>query len=601
MPALVAVRPEGDQDAAALFSDESSEGLAFTWERQYELAQPFSDLFAALSNVVAPALERRGVPAKASSVVAREICVPLSYTYFDRLLRLEAFAAKGGSWSVARAPRIDWPAEMVVLRSDVIGSPALNHAVLERLAPVVGLPVVDSSSRSAATIFKKPQTFANRNFVPSTFAQKVRRVARIAWNKANGPAKPVPCLSLGYSLDAFKNAGFLGTYLEPLVGKLGLSGGERDENMRLELSNALLAAGEAAERFLRAAGSKALANKATAGFASFAAEVCPTSVLEAAHGNTARCVEALKPFAPRPVLIGERADLESLFVIAAARVLGMEAVNFQHGGHIGYVIGQTNTCELEELMCDRFVTWGWTEFPKYPRRASPPATALPNPWLSERAKRWRKILPALPENRAHDFLLFTNRVHRFPGAPSGPYQLTSDYLPAFRAMLVSLAREAKRRGAKILHKPYNLTIASVLSATLDDMKREGGDCYSEVERLDKGLSPELLAQARVVLWDQPGTGFLECLASGIPTMCYWTRLYNREEPAAAEPFARLEKAGIVHRELKSLFDALDQLKMEGLEAWRAEPERLKAVNAFARAYGWADDGWEKAWAEFLLS
>ena len=49
----------------------------------------------------------------------------------------------------------------------------------------------------------------------------------------------------------------------------------------------------------------------------------------------------------------------------------------------------------------------------------------------------------------------------------------------------------------------------------------GGDFFECSDRFDKGFNYDLLEKCSIVLWDQPSTGFMECITSGIPTMILW--------------------------------------------------------------------------------
>ncbi len=586
--------------------DETTPGVALNWERQYELAGHYSRFYRELSDALAPLLSRRlDLPLAAAAVFAREAVVPLGYFYLDRLLRFDLLLAAEPRTrrAVAKAAPFRWPARVERLQESAGASPALAQVLRVHHAKLWSLEVVDAPPAKPAAM-PAPFLFANKNFNRSTFAQKVRRVALIAYRRLTGPRRRVPVLSMGYATDALKNEGFYSTYLENVQGRTRLEDGVPDPAAREALRAHLLeAAKEPLARFLAAASfprADGLTEDPLGNFADFAVQAFPSSLLEAARTNHDRGVETLRPFQPAPLIIGERGDLESAALIAATKTLGMESIDFQHGGHIGYLVDQSSTLEMEEYICDRFISWGWTRYPDYPPHPAPPLVALPNPWLSERVKYWRR---ALRDQRGlekpQDFLLLSNRIHRYPTIPSGAYQLTADYLPAYGETLVALAREANRQRRSLLHKPYSRGTAALMTGTLAAMEKEGGAYYRCLDVPDKGLSPELIAQARVMLWDQPGTGFLECLAAGIPTMCCWSRLYNREEPHAEAAFAELESVGIVHRAPQTLFAEARRLADAGVEAWMSDAGRTRAAASFSRTYGWAKEDWSDDWARFF--
>jgi putative transferase (TIGR04331 family) len=133
---------------------------------------------------------------------------------------------------------------------------------------------------------------------------------------------------------------------------------------------------------------------------------------------------------------------------------------------------------------------------------------------------------------------------------------------------------------------------------LKDLEREGGSCYRRADTLDKGLTPALLEQCAIVLWDQPGTGLLECLAAGIPTMVVWPRLFNREEPRRERFFHDLETAGIIHASPGGLLAEAARFKAAP-EAWMDDPFRRGAVDRFLREFGWNRSDWPRYWKRFL--
>ena len=301
------------------------------------------------------------------------------------------------------------------------------------------------------------------------------------------------------------------------------------------------------------------------------------------------------------MFFSERGDLESAAFIAAAKTLGMKAIGAQHGGHGGFMADLAVASEVEHAHCDGYVTWGWSKLPEFPPPPPQPVEVhpLPSPFLSERASRWRRELDPGDAGRRYDFLLLSNGVHRFSTAPGCAGQSNIDFIKPYCELLVDLAREAGRAGVSVLHKPRDPRAAVMLGRTFEAMEAAGGPLYRCETKLDKGMTKALLDQCRVVLWDQPGMGFQECLAAGIPTMTYWKRVYNREDPAAAASVAALEAAGVVHRETSTLFREAARVRELGGRAWLAEPARAKAIAAFVEEFCRAEDGWAARWVEFF--
>lgn len=578
------------------------------WQRHYKLAGLYSTLYKDLSDGLTDTLAvELGVPPEAMRVMIREVVVSLAYLYLDRLLRLDAAisATPDIECRVPRAAPLPKYSRLETLQREAAYSEEFSAALIFHIAEVWELRRFDWAAKPLPTISDSMPKFVNNMFNSPTFWQRLNRVLHLAAMKFTGPPKPIPVLSMGMSTPAFWYAGFYGTYFVSIIGTIPLIEGEEDEKTRTLLASALQSAlPQPLERFFKEAGfplSAKVTGDVLDNFVRFLVRVWPTSLLEAANKNLRLAVENLKQWQPGPFIVGERACLESLLFIAATKVLKIEAINYQHGGHIGYLIDQTHTREIEEFICDRFITWGWTDKPKYPiHHGATYITPLPVPWLSERKKFWARALNRNPKKKKkYDFLFFSSRMHRFPTAPSGAYQLTLDYMDEYGEFLVNLAGATGAAGYTILHKPYNYFIENLMLPYMDAMAQVGGDHCVTADTRDKGMSKKLLAQAEIVLWDSPGTGFLECMACGIPAMCCWPRLYNREEPHSEDVFMALEAVGVVSSTPHSLVLAYEQVRTVGIQAWMSEPSRAAAVAEFSRRYGRVDEQWVEKWVHFL--
>ncbi|HUH07366.1 MAG TPA: hypothetical protein VML96_06115, partial [Egibacteraceae bacterium] len=287
-------------------------------------------------------------------------------------------------------------------------------------------------------------------------------------------------------------------------------------------------------------------------------------------------------------------------LVAAARTLDIEVIGLQHGGHYGYSDEHTGAIEGEYACCDRFITWGWTPLPEHPAIQRQAAVPLPAPWLSARRRQWATLLSdtdrARPE-RPYDVLYMPNKVYPFPPAPSGSHA-TVNHVQAFAADLRRCVVEMQRAGLRVLHKPYNRVTTGLLADTSRDLDQRAGETYRLASTLDKGLTPELLRQCHVVVWDQPGTGLLECLTAGIPNMVLWTRLFNSETDRARGIFAELEAVGIVHRRTDSLIAEIERVKADP-SGWVHAPRRADVVARFCRTYAWVDSHWARHWHAFI--
>lgn len=598
-----------------LIGDENQEGIRISYAELKAQIPHYSRLYGAIVAAVQKRLESRlGVPPAASAVLAREALVSPIHFYMDRLLRTERFARlrPGQSLHLTQDAAPAYPDLMEQFRVLTVSSEAFNHALLARVAALAGVAVTVAGPATTSAAPWPPQPgFVNHNFVLYSRLEKARRKARFWLSRALAAAglsrtRPCPTLSMAYATEALQNAGFYPSLLESVRGRAVLTAARpRDPSLR----DAVVAAaaresrGEVA-RFLEAAGSTLNTSRVNEDFAGFLAQAYPSSLLEAAADNLEECKKVLRPFAPAPFLVSEVNTLEPTCMIAAARSLAMPVVGCQHGGHYGYLDLEENPypMEIEFGYYDCLVTWGWEELPASEACRNLRLVPLPNPWLSERRRYWRYALSKNQSDckKPFDLLLLSNKTFRFPPSPSWAAMSRPDHAREFSRLLVNLAQACATAGVRLLHKPYNRATASLLISTLAAMERVGGDCYRALPVDQKGLSPQLLKQCNAVLWDQPGTGLLECLASGIPTLALWPRTCNREAPWAGGLLAALEETGVLHRSPESLLAAYARLRPDPA-GWLREPAREHAIAAFCRRAAWASDDWPERWRAFLSS
>lgn len=600
---------EGAAQGVAAFpllpSETGLDGVALDQDEALRLSPLYSELYLRLSGAVARRLGARFALAHpAALVLARRAVVPLAHCFLDRLIRLERLVEQKGSGALAVASAVSRPAapDIEVLQGLAASSVAFNLHMLERLAPLWGV----STEAEPLPLPPEPapvDSGVNHNFQSGA---GLRRLLRKAWAKL--VARPLsarlalfPTLSMAYATDALRAESLYFRLLSELPTDWPLDAGPPLPDLRDEVLAAALNEERAAlEAFLDAAGVvRAPRSEVHREFVRFFVDFYPPSMLESAASNSARCAERLGRFSGRALLFSDVNDTRATHMKAAAKGLGMEIIGFQHAGHYGYLEDYADALELEYPVCDRFITWGWSRLPPHPACAGTVTVPLPSPWLSERRRYWsaRRARPVVTD-KPFDLLLMSNKVKRLLPAPAGAVLSRRDRVREFAASLQELVRTASASGVRLLHKPYDPSMLAMLPETFRELERLGGVHYRLLDRPGKGLTSELLDECHAVLWDQPGTGFLECLASGLPTMVYWPRVYNQEEPWVRSEFAELEAVGIVHRRAETLAEQALLLRASP-SAWHAEPRRREAAERFARRYAWADDDWAARWREFL--
>jgi len=251
----------------------------------------------------------------------------------------------------------------------------------------------------------------------------------------------------------------------------------------------------------------------------------------------------------------------------------------------------------------RYITCGWESFPETPAIQKLQAVHLPSPlfsWIRHGRGNPRPALPSKGIHKPFDLLLMPSHAEFFPPSLPESGAVRNDHLPEFARLLLELVRELTRAGLTVLHKPRDTTTLAVLRGTLEDIRRLGGPRYRCLDPKGSGLDSALLAQCGLVIWDQPGTGFLECLASGIPALICWNRVFTVETTEAAPYFEAMEKSGLIHRNPDSLIREIMAFKQDS-GRWMGNARRSEAINAFCGRFIWMERRWASYWKNFLRS
>jgi putative transferase (TIGR04331 family) len=322
----------------------------------------------------------------------------------------------------------------------------------------------------------------------------------------------------------------------------------------------------------------------------------PLQFLEGFQNNYNAAKKVLMPFKVRALLFSSAGGTRSSFVVGVAKSLGFKIINAQHGGHYGYLKDVSPILEIEWPMCDLFLTWGWTQLPRHPAIKQMRTYPLPSPWLSERKFYWKDLV--IGGHKSFDILWMPNMMKKFTGPPQGASSSRRDVIDDFSDSMIDFIRNAAESKIRVYCKPYNLTTLKLMADTYDSMRDIGGDFLVCQDRFDKGLTYELLNKCKLILWDQPGTGFMECIACNIPTMILWPRIYCEEEAWCIDDFNYLEEVGLIHRTSKSLINEIQQFLIDPV-TWMIDSQRKLAVQSFTNKYALTDDQWWKSWRTYL--
>ncbi len=177
-------------------------------------------------------------------------------------------------------------------------------------------------------------------------------------------------------------------------------------------------------------------------------------------------------------------------------------------------------------------------------------------------------------------------------------QARCDFLDETLGSHERLVKGLVEAGIRLDHKPYSQGTVDLVPTHFAELARLGGEHYRLLASTQKGLSPSLISDYRLVLWDQIGTGTLDCFVSGIPTIVYWERIYSRESSQARPLIAALESVGVVHSSVDSLVSEVGHLLADP-HAWMQDERRQAAIGQFCHRFARTDRRWPALWRQGL--
>lgn len=560
-----------------------------------ELGRAF---WVASTECLANEMNRRlHVPLEAGRVFARIALVLLTYPVFDRAMRIARISKQLDiSTVLLRNKPSPLPDNLLSYVNATASDRAFNEALVARLAMIWKLEsrVSKECRNDAARI---PLVSKNTNF-----RNPVHIVQRIRWKilrTLSSYLGRVPVLGLAYDGPDLNEAGLIGPFLLHELEKFPLRTVEpKDLQLRREIFGKVVSECEGTLAPLAAIAGLSSADDQLAfsnALADILIEAFPSTHFESIPTNLATYSKAMKPFGGKPLLYCEYLDTPSTYYLAAARSAGMRVINVQHGAHYGFSCPPVFE-ELEHQFCDEYVTWGVNQIslPHYDR--SLPGRALPCPWLSERARKWRAL--GRNKDRPFNLVLATDRLQLFPPSLVTIRLARVDHLARISDWLEVVVSQSVSRNWHVMHKPFDDLSRLIMEKTTNGLTERFGKSYELLEGKGKGLSEDLLVRAGVVVWDEPGSGFFECLAGGIPCMLWWPKEFVSIVDSARDLFDRLKDQGIVHHDSSSLFSALDELATAPMEWWKI-PKRQDLIHETLNRLCRTEDAWANSWRRYI--
>ena len=290
-------------------------------------------------------------------------------------------------------------------------------------------------------------------------------------------------------------------------------------------------------------------------------------------------------------LTGGAANTKVTYLLAVARRKGLRLLRLQHGGYYGYYKNQKWSPHYEN--CDRYFTWGWECYFNV-ENLGVEFTPFISPWLSERKKYWMHYNSKLVKNKPnnYDVLIAPTRLAPYISV-SGVN--TCDEIITRASDLIDIVRELVDDELKVLYKPPSIISSRSYKRALDRMSELGKNNFEVIKKIDKGLTVELFDDVSIVLWDTLGTGFLECVACGIPTIVYLPS-YTLFEDNIRHLLTKLEEVHVVHTTPKSIPYTIKKFNKNPMD-WMRQSERHKVLQQFSKAFCRTSNNWD----EYLMA
>ncbi len=253
----------------------------------------------------------------------------------------------------------------------------------------------------------------------------------------------------------------------------------------------------------------------------------------------------------------------------------------QHGGLYG--TARWHAMEDHEFrICDRFLSWGWTD----PKQSK--AVPLPGSKISH--EQWR--MSPNPTGKAV-WVMWT--------LPRYSYWL---YSAPTSSQILKYWSDQERFIQSVSPDLHKQLIVRLKPVGWDYGLEETARCRSfssDLEIYTGKLSlSDQLKESRLCIATYNATTYLETFNANYPTIIFWDPHYWEIRPAAEPYFEQLREAGIMHDTPESAAALINEIFSNPL-AWWQQPKVQKAKNEFCRRFAYTSPNWVGEWRRNFLN
>jgi putative transferase (TIGR04331 family) len=258
---------------------------------------------------------------------------------------------------------------------------------------------------------------------------------------------------------------------------------------------------------------------------------------------------------------------------------GGRIIDFQHGAGYGF----SRLLEVERYsrkVNDRFYSWGWAG-----QNNDPKLAVLPGAKVSLRKR------PAGTSSGLRQILVvgtvFPRYLYRFQSMPVGTQfaryiQMTKDFLGAVDQRW---QKHLVFRGHSL---DYGWGIAEQIKRCLP---------HVAIDHHHHGFRHQL-RQSRLMVFDHPGTTFLEAMAADVPAIIFFDLEYWQVRSEARSFLDLLQAAGIFHHTPQSAARQVNRV-YEEIDAWWLDHPVQEARKRFTDHFARGSPDWSRQWAETI--
>jgi len=266
------------------------------------------------------------------------------------------------------------------------------------------------------------------------------------------------------------------------------------------------------------------------------------------------------PKSPKFILTSNNFSVDDIFNLWTATKIETGSKYFigQHGNNYGTY--RYMHPAIEEIIPDKFLTWGWTDglqqhIPAFIFKTAGQKTQEYNPFGG-------LLLIELHLN--HRFTTW-DATHEF-----------AQYFEAQQEFVANLASDPKKHLTIRLHGSYKTLTWK------EDLRWQSYDPSIKIETGAIHIW-DLIAQSRLVVHSYDSTGILDTLTQNIPTLAFWQNGFDQLRESAKPYYQLLLEAGIVHLTSESIASKVNEV-WHDVDGWWGQSEVQDAREIFCKRF-----------------